>query len=57
LIIFICHGLLYFTESIEERKDATVYELDQRNVLMRLRMGRILRITEEHYGKVVCKNA
>ncbi|KAG0748742.1 hypothetical protein G6F57_002648 [Rhizopus arrhizus] len=52
LIIFICHGLLYFTESIEERKDATVYELDQRNVLMRLRMGRILRITEEHYGKV-----
>ncbi|KAG1149230.1 hypothetical protein G6F37_004357 [Rhizopus arrhizus] len=52
LIIFICHGLLYFTESTEERKDATVYELDQRNVLMRLRMGRILRITEEHYGKV-----
>lgn len=54
LIVLIQHGLLYFTEPTDERqRDATYYEIDADKIIARLRMGRIMRISEEHYGKAV----
>lgn len=47
------HGIVYFNEGTDDKKEATFYEIDTNKVLMRLRMARIMRVTEEHYGKSV----
>ncbi|CEP18482.1 hypothetical protein [Parasitella parasitica] len=52
LIVLIQHGIVFFSETTDISKtDATYYEAEPENIMMRLRMGRIMRITEEHYGK------
>ncbi|KAI7908135.1 uncharacterized protein BX663DRAFT_493093 [Cokeromyces recurvatus] len=52
LVILIQHGLVYFTEHNNDMKlDATYYEINMKQILMRLRMGRIMRVTEEYHGK------
>ncbi|KAI8380754.1 hypothetical protein BD560DRAFT_387024 [Blakeslea trispora] len=48
LLILIQHNIVRFTETIQE---PTFYEIDANRVLIRLRMSRIMRVTEEHYGK------
>lgn len=57
LVSLIQHGLVFFSEPTDDvkddRRDATYYEINTQRVMMRLRMGRIMRVTEEHYGKVV----
>jgi hypothetical protein len=59
LIVLIQHGIVYFSEPTDDivvtdkQKDATYYEINIDKILIRLRMGRIMRITEEHYGKAV----
>ncbi|GAN01008.1 RNA polymerase iii subunit rpc82 [Mucor ambiguus] len=61
LVVLIQHGVVYFSESTTDsvKADApTFYEIDPEKILMRLRMGRIMRISEEHYGKpgsAICK--
>lgn len=55
LVVLVQHSIAYFSEASETTKsDATYYEVDPNKIIMRLRMGRIMRITEEHYGKPVC---
>ncbi|KAG2210296.1 hypothetical protein INT47_003281 [Mucor saturninus] len=51
LVTLIHHGIVYFNEGTDDKKEATFYEIDTNKVLMRLRMARIMRVTEEHYGK------
>lgn len=51
LVGLIEHGIVYFTEAPDEKREPTYYEIDHQKILMRLRMGRIMRVTEEHYGK------
>lgn len=56
LVVLIQHGIVYFSEPTSDsvKTDApTFYEIDPEKILMRLRMGRIMRISEEHYGKPV----
>ncbi|KAI8642004.1 hypothetical protein BD408DRAFT_191254 [Parasitella parasitica] len=54
LIVLIQHGIVFFSETADvEKNEATYYEADPGKIMMRLRMGRIMRITEEHYGKAV----
>jgi DNA-directed RNA polymerase III subunit RPC3 len=53
LITLIEHGIVYFSEPADDKKDPTYYEIDTQKIMMRLRMGRIMRVTEEHYGKAV----
>lgn len=53
LVVLIEHGIVYFSESTDDKKEPTFYEIDVNKILMRLRMGRIMRVTEEHYGKAV----
>lgn len=50
LIVLIQHGIVYFSETTD---DKTYYEVDEDQILARLRMGRIMRLSEEHYGKAV----
>lgn len=63
LIVLIQHGIVYFSEptdddpvAIVRQKDTTYYEINVDKILIRLRMGRMMRITEEHYGKAVKYN-
>jgi DNA-directed RNA polymerase III subunit RPC3 len=57
LVVLIKHGIVYFSEPLDDirddKRDATYYEIDTQKIMMRLRMGRIMRVTEEHYGKTV----
>lgn len=56
LVVLIQHGVVYFSEPTADSTKAdapTFYEIDPKKILMRLRMGRIMRISEEHYGKPV----
>lgn len=56
LVVLIEHGIVYFSEPKEptdDKKESTYYEIDVNKILMRLRMGRLMRVTEEHYGKAV----
>ncbi|KAL9550250.1 hypothetical protein MBANPS3_004816 [Mucor bainieri] len=61
LVVLIQHGVVYFSEPTADAVKAdgpTFYEIDPEKILMRLRMGRIMRISEEHYGKpgsAICK--
>ncbi|KAG1179605.1 hypothetical protein G6F70_001823 [Rhizopus microsporus] len=48
LTVLIHHGIIY---SSEKWRENTVYGIKPHKILMRLRMSRILRVTEEHYGK------
>ncbi|RCI00747.1 RNA polymerase III subunit C82 [Rhizopus stolonifer] len=52
LVALIQHSLVYFSEPTEGKpRDATYYEVNTNQILMRLRMGRMMRVTEERYGK------
>ncbi|KAI8373042.1 uncharacterized protein BYT42DRAFT_56363 [Radiomyces spectabilis] len=53
LVVLIQHGLAYFTESLDGKKEPTYYQVDPRRVLLRLRMASIMRVTEDTFGKEV----
>ncbi|GAA5815324.1 hypothetical protein MFLAVUS_008830 [Mucor flavus] len=51
LVVLVQHGIVIFTDGTDDKTEATFYEVDTHRVMMRLRMGRIMRVMEEHYGK------
>lgn len=53
LVVLVQHGIVIFTDGTDDKTEATFYEVDTHRVMMRLRMGRIMRVMEEHYGKAV----
>lgn len=58
LIILIQHGIVYFSEAPEGKVEPTYYTIDPERIMMRLRMGPILRDVSERYGKeaeIICK--
>lgn len=57
LVVMIQHGIVFFKDGLDDDREPTYYEIDTYRILMRVRMGRIMRVTEEHYGKAVSLNA
>ena len=53
LIILIQHGILYFSEAPEGKSEPTYYTIDPENILLRLRIGAILKEVEDRFGKEV----
>ena len=55
LVVLIQHGITFFSESPEGKNEPTYYSTDAERILMRLRMGSILREIEEQFGpEVIC---
>lgn len=55
LTVLIQHGLCYFTETVQNltAREPTFYQMDANKIMFRLRMGSILRLTEETFNKEV----
>ena len=53
LVTLIHHGCVYFTDPVELRREPTYYQVDPIRVMMRLRIGSIMRVSEEQFGKEV----
>lgn len=53
LVVLIHHALVHFTEPEEGVREPTFYQADPQSIMMRLRIGPIMRVTEEQYGKEV----
>ncbi|ORX49903.1 hypothetical protein DM01DRAFT_329174 [Hesseltinella vesiculosa] len=53
LTVLIQHGLCYFTEPITSltARELTYYVIDATKILMRLRMGSILQLTNDTFGE------
>lgn len=47
------HGFVFFNEPNEGERGPTFYQADPVLISMRLRIGAILRVTEEEYGTEV----
>ncbi|KAI8378749.1 RNA polymerase III subunit RPC82-domain-containing protein [Choanephora cucurbitarum] len=54
LVVLIQHGITFFSESPEGKNEPTYYSTDAERILMRLRMGSILREIEEQFGPEAC---
>ncbi|KAI9251907.1 RNA polymerase III subunit RPC82 helix-turn-helix domain-containing protein [Phascolomyces articulosus] len=58
LVTLIHHGIVYFTEPLEGQREPTYYQVEPVPVMMRLRIGSIMRVSEEQFGKeasTICK--
>ncbi|KAL0140990.1 RNA polymerase III subunit RPC82-domain-containing protein [Mucor lusitanicus] len=58
LVVLIQHGITFFSESPEGKNEPTYYTTDAERILMRLRMGSILRDVEDRFGHeatTICK--
>lgn len=55
LVVLIHHALVHFTEPEEGVREPTFYQADAQSIMMRLRIGPIMRVTEEQYGKEVSR--
>jgi DNA-directed RNA polymerase III subunit RPC3 len=53
LVVLIQHGITYFSESPEGKNEPTYYTTDSEKVMMRLRMGSILRDVEDRFSPEV----
>jgi DNA-directed RNA polymerase III subunit RPC3 len=53
LVVLIQHGITYFSESPEGKNEPTYYTTDAERILMRLRMGSILRDVYDRFGTEV----
>jgi DNA-directed RNA polymerase III subunit RPC3 len=53
LVVLIQHGITFFSESPEGKAEPTYYTTDAQRILMRLRMGSILRDVEDRFGQEV----
>lgn len=53
LVVLVQHGIVYFSEAPEGKIEPTFYSIDPERIMMRLRMGSILRDVDERYGKEV----
>lgn len=53
LVVLVHHGLVYFTEPDPGQRGPTYYQADADKITMRLRIGLILRVTQEQYGQEV----
>ncbi|KAG1449141.1 hypothetical protein G6F46_008167 [Rhizopus delemar] len=58
LVVLVQHSIVYFSEAPEGKIEPTFYSIDPERIMMRLRMGSILRDVDERYGKeaeTICK--
>lgn len=53
LVVLVQHGITYFSESPEGKNEPTYYTTDAEKIMMRLRMGSILREVDERFGNEV----
>lgn len=53
LVVLIQHGITFFSESPEGKNEPTYYTTDAERVMMRLRMGAIMRDATDRFGKEV----
>ncbi|KAI8092327.1 uncharacterized protein B0P05DRAFT_224302 [Gilbertella persicaria] len=53
LIVLIQHGIAYFSESPEGKNEPTFYSIDAERIMLRLRMGSILREVIDQFGPEV----
>lgn len=56
LVVLIQHGITFFCESPEGKNEPTYYTTDAERIMMRLRMGAILRDVTDRFGTEVKKN-
>lgn len=55
LVVLIQHGITFFSESPDGKTEPTYYTTDAERIMMRLRMGSILRDVEDRFGHEVCR--
>lgn len=53
LVVLIQHGITFFSESPEGKNEPTYYTTDAERIMMRLRMGAIMRDVLDRFGKEV----
>ena len=53
LVVLVHHGITYFSESPEGKMEPTYYTTDAERIMMRLRMGSILREVNDRFNNEV----
>lgn len=56
LVVLIQHGITFFSESPEGKNEPTYYTTDAERIMMRLRMGAIMRDVTDRFGNEVTIN-
>lgn len=53
LVVLVQHGITFFSEAPEGKNEPTYYTTDAERIMMRLRMGSILRDVYDRFGSEV----
>lgn len=58
LVVLVQHGIAFFSDSPEGKNEPTYYTTDAERIMMRLRMGSILRDVYDRFGtEVIQRNS